>query len=92
MTECKTCGPKNCQTCGEHDQEKLVIQCEACDAEGLYYQMMRWRKAAMAGQEAVLALSRPKWWQRLLRLKAAPALPGALGEAVRDALELEGDG
>jgi hypothetical protein len=81
-TPCPTCNvAPQCSTCGATDIEPIVV-CEECDGEKYYYMLQRWRDAAMVAQE----LSRPKWWHKLLRRKA---LPSALDEAIRHALDLE---
>ena len=90
MSICETCGPKNCQTCGETDQSLLETHCAECStAESRYYQLQKWRAAAMEGRDALLKLYRPKWWHRLLGVKPVRLLPVKVDAAVSAALELE---
>lgn len=71
-----------CSTCGALTTEPIQ-QCHDCDGERFYYQLTRWRAAAMAAVDAL----EPRWWERLLRRKRA--LPSEVAAAVRSARELE---
>lgn len=87
---CSACGiTQLCSTCGEPAPDPVIVQCDSCDSERRYYQLQRWREAAEIGRVTVQELCRPRWWERLLRRQRA--LPGALDEAIKRALELEGE-
>lgn len=82
---CPSCGIlPQCTTCGDIEGPH-VLQCHGCDGERYYYQLQRWREAAI---QAVEALG-PRWWERLLRRPRA--LPDSVEKAVKSARELEGE-
>ena len=77
-----------CSTCGETSEDKLIMQCTDCDGERYYYQLQRWREAALVAEAELVAYGEPRWWQRLLGRRAAK-VPAKVAEAVRGARALE---